>query len=31
MLDLVMYLMEEKGYSFTRACEIVKAELEGKL
>lgn len=31
MLDLILWLMEKEGYSYTQACEAVKGELGGSL
>lgn len=31
MLDIVIWLMENEGYSFTGACEKIKEELGGEL
>lgn len=31
MIDVIIWLMEHEGYSYTQACEAVKAELGGTL
>lgn len=31
MIEIVMWLMEHEGYSYTQACEAVKRELGGSL